>query len=294
MQLGAIDLGSNAIRILIASAHNFEGEWKFQRVEYLRYPIRLGEDVFKNRPISPQKIEKLLKLMSAFKNIFEVFEVDSFHACATSAMRDAINGKEIVSKIKSEVGIEIDIINGETEANLIDKAIIGFLEHKNYIHIDVGGGSTEINLIHNQKKLACKSFNIGTVRSIQSSIAPETWDEMEEWIKKHAKNHNFHGIGTGGNIKKLHELVTNHPEKPISLHELKSIRKKLAELSIRERMHKLQLNEDRADVIVPAADIFIKILEWADSENIIAPNVGLVDGIVIDLFEKKLKQTVES
>ncbi len=285
MLLGAIDIGSNAMRFLVTSAVSFEGEWQFQRVEYLRYPIRLGEDVFKNKKIGQKKIDKLLKMLSAFKLMFEVFEVEGFHACATSAMRDAENGKEVVDLISKELGFQIEIVDGTREAKLTEKAIFRYLEKGNYIHIDVGGGSTEVNFISNFDKKASKSFNIGTVRALLHGISEKDWDEVKAWVQS-IKSTRWSGIGTGGNIKKLHELSEESSEEAMSLASLDQMLEEIKAMSVDERMQKLKLNQDRADVIVPAGEIFSKILNWAGADKIFAPNVGLVDGIAIDLWEK--------
>lgn len=285
MLLGAVDIGSNAMRFLVASTMEYEGQWQFQRVEYLRYPVRLGEDVFTHKMISDAKIEKLHKMLSAFKQMFEVFEVVGIQACATSAMRDAQNSTQVVSYIKDSLGIDIEIVDGNREAKLIEKAIHRYLDQGKYIHIDVGGGSTEVNIIVDFEKIAAKSFNIGTVRAIHHGISTNDWDEVKTWVQTHAME-GLLGIGTGGNIKKLHELSDLRPENPLPLASLSGITDVIKSLEMEERMHKLKLNRDRADVIVPAAEIFMKILEWAGAEKIYAPNVGLVDGIAVDLWEK--------
>lgn len=287
MLFGSIDIGSNAMRFLVSSATEYNGEWSFQRVEYLRYPIRLGEDVFQSKTISAAKIEKFEKMLNAFKTMFEVFEVKAFAACATSAMRDAQNGKAIVDQINQKLGFEIEILNGNREAFLIEKAIHGYLDKGNYIHIDVGGGSTEINIISNYKKLASSSFNVGTVRALQGAVEESEWDKIKNFITSN-KIPNMVGLGTGGNIKKLHELSEARPENSIQLVVLNSLYEVLKTMTIKERMHKLKLNEDRADVIIPAAEIFSRVLTWANVEKIYAPNVGLVDGIIVDLLEKHI------
>lgn len=289
MLLGSIDIGSNAMRFMVASATEFKGEWQFERVEYLRYPIRLGEDVFTNKKIGAQKIMKLVKMLRAFQAMFEVFEVNTFHACATSAMRDAENGQEIVEFVKNELGFEIEIIKGKKEAELTEKAVHRYLQKGNYIHIDVGGGSTEISFISDFKKLVSKSFDIGTVRAIHHGIPDKDWDEVKYWVKKN-KIESLSGIGTGGNIKKLHELSEVRPEAAMSKNDLDQLLMRIKSLSVEERMYNFHLNQDRADVIVPAGEIFSKIMMWAKSDKIYAPNVGLVDGIAVDLWEKIMKE----
>ncbi len=284
MLIGAIDIGSNAMRFLVASATQFEGNAEYERVEYLRYPIRLGEDVFTNKKISHHKIEKLLKMLSAFKSMFEVFDVVGFHCCATSAMRDAENSMEIINLIYKELGMEIEILSGDREAKLIEKAIHSYLDKGNYIHIDVGGGSTEITIMSDCEKLASQSFNIGTVRAIHHGISDEKWYEVEKWVKGHKINH-LAGIGTGGNIKKLYELSDIKAATALPTTELEQLLTAMKSISVEERMQKYKLNDDRADVIVHAALIFSKILHWAESDKIFAPNVGLIDGIALAMWE---------
>jgi exopolyphosphatase/guanosine-5'-triphosphate,3'-diphosphate pyrophosphatase len=292
MQLGAIDIGSNAARILIATAHEYDGKWHIHRDEYMRYPLRLGEDVFSDGKISEKKIEKFVKLMTAFKLLFEVFEVADFKACATSAMRDAKNGTEVVSHIEKLTGIKINIIEGHYEAELVDKAFFRMLDDKNYLHVDVGGGSTEINLISGNKKIASRSFNLGGVRALKGGNTEAEWEELKQWIKANIKDkyHRLHGLGTGGNIRKMYEMLTDKTDEYVPLNRLIELKDMISKMSIEERMGKLKLNADRADVIIPAADIYCKILDWSDCDRIRAPMTGLVDGIVYELFEKQIQK----
>lgn len=295
MLIGAVDIGSNAMRFLVSSANNFGNGWMFQRVEYLRYPIRLGADVFADQTISDDKKEKLIKMLTAFKLMFEVFGVEHFEVCATSAMRDAANGVEIVDLIEEEIGVTINILSGQREADLIDKAISQYLDDKDYLHIDVGGGSTEVNLISKNQKIASKSFNIGTVRALQKGgIENEKWNDLQNWIKTYVGESVTKPItiGTGGNIKKLHELSGLQPELPVSFSQLIEIKEELKSITIEDRMQKLKLNQDRADVIVPASEIYLSIMDWAGSEQLFSPNTGLIDGIILDIFEKKFKNKV--
>ena len=289
MFLGAIDIGSNAIRFQVSSISFFEGEWYFQKIEHVRYPLRLGEDVFSSGTIAEAKVDKLIKLLQAFKAMFEVFEVKDFKVCATSAMRDAKNGKDVVSKIYATTGIKIEIIMGDMEANMMEKAILKNLDSQNYLHIDVGGGSTEINLISKNEKIISKSFNIGAVRGLLNGNSEEKWKEMNLWIKANIipSYANLKGVGTGGNMRRLHELTGEKSEKSITWHKLKRIKREIERLTMEDRIHKLKLNPDRADVIVPAAEIYLNIMEWAACKEIYAPSLGLIDGIIADLFENK-------
>lgn len=296
MLLGAVDIGSNAMRFLVSSANNFGNGWIIQRIEYLRYPIRLGADVFSQQNISDAKIHKLTKMIGAFKSMFEVFEVDTFEVCATSAMRDAANNIEVVDFVEEETGIEIQILSGQREADLMDKAITKYLDNQDYIHIDVGGGSTELNIFSNKQKVASKSFNIGTVRALQSGIPQEKWNDLYNWIQTYCVENvsNPIAIGTGGNIKKLHELSGLQAEIPVQFQQLVGLKEQINAMSIEERIQKLKLNNDRADVIVPASEIYLKIMEWSGSEKLFSPNIGLIDGIIMDIFEKKQRLNYKS
>lgn len=290
MLLGAIDIGSNAVRILIANA-NLEGNNIIvRRDEYLRYPLRLGEDVFDSGIISKTKMEKFVKLMLSFKLLFEVFEVVDFKVCATSAMRDAKNGINVIQEIKEKTGLSIDIIRGNEEAELVDKAFFKSLDNKNYLHIDVGGGSTEVNLISNNTKIASRSFNLGGLRALKGGNTEKEWQLLKEWIKNNITSQykHLHGLGTGGNIRKLYETLCDKSDNAISLHQLEKYKKELENMSLQARIATLKLNSDRADVIVPAAEIYCKIMDWADCDNIKAPLVGLVDGIIYSLFENNI------
>lgn len=289
MLVGAVDIGSNAMRFLVASAMEYEGKWHFQRVEYLRYPIRLGEDVFQNQQIGNAKIEKLRKMLLAFKNMFEVFEVVEYAVCATSAMRDAANNKQVVELIKNELGIDIQIIDGKTEAKLIEQALARYLTDGNYLHIDVGGGSTELNVISKFEKIASHSFNVGTVRAIHHGISYSDWNDIQTWIDTHKLPH-LAAIGTGGNVKKLHELALVNADAPVSLDFVRAQLAEFEQLTVEQRMQKFKLNQDRADVIIPATHIFLNIMQWAGCDKLYAPNVGLVDGIAVKVWSKIIDQ----
>ncbi|TAG55994.1 MAG: phosphatase [Cytophagales bacterium] len=292
MLIGAVDIGSNAMRFLVSSANNYGNGWVFQRLEYLRYPIRLGTDVFSGQAISEVKKEKLTQMLSAFKTMFEVFEVEKFEVCATSAMRDANNRLDVVDYVEEKTGIVINVLSGQREADLTDKYIIKYLDNKDYLHIDVGGGSTEVNLISQNKKIASKSFNIGTLRALQKGgIENEKWNDLHNWIETYVNQSVYQPItiGTGGNIKKLHELSGLQAELPVSYDQLIKLKEDLKLMTIEERMQKLKLNQDRADVIVPASEIYLNIMEWANSKTLFSPNTGLIDGIILDIFEKLKK-----
>ncbi len=292
MKLASIDIGSNAIRFQVSSVLDRGPRILFKKLEYIRFPLRLGHDVFGTNRISQKSIEKFKKLMRAYKLLIELYEVDDFMFCATSAMRESENGEQLVKEVFEELGITIHIIGGKQEAEFINKAIHSYLTDKTYLHIDVGGGSTELNLYTHGKKIKARSFKIGSVRVLEHHDSPVMWKDMEKWIRDHVKANfgNVTSVGTGGNISKLFELSLIESGKPMSLNKLKEIKQMVEGYSIEDRIYKLQMNPDRADVIVPASDIYIKVMEWANSNSIIVPEVGLKDGMMLHLFEQNSKQ----
>lgn len=291
MIFAAIDIGSNAMRLLFCRAYEVNGKPHFSKEELIRVPIRLGEDVFLNGRISEKKIEKLTTAMIAFQKLIAVYEVDAFRVVATSAMRDASNSKEVIEHIEKESGLKIEIIDGKLEAQLVfSNHIEEMLNPKHaYMYIDVGGGSTELTLYHNQKVIASKSFNIGTVRMLLNKVEKDEWDYMKDWIKKTTLGiHPIHAIGSGGNINKIYKM-TKKENNNISYSKLKGIYEMLNSYTYNERVEVLSLKPDRADVIVHAAKIFITIMKTAEMETIFVPQIGLSDGIVHDLYEKQNK-----
>lgn len=298
MKLAAIDIGSNAIRLQVTSVIEYQGKTTFKKIEYVRFPLRLGQDVFEipeenpTHRIGPERSRKFLKLMHAFSLLIELFEVDDYMACATSAMREAENGQALVDETMRKYGLNIDIIDGEKEAEIINNALLSFLEEGNtYLHIDVGGGSTELNLYINKKKVAAKSFPIGSVRRLNTRISlDKVWQDMHDWIQHHIKKQKYKviAIGTGGNINKINELSGKKIGKTLSLKKVISIRDFLASHTLEERINKLQLNPDRADVILPASDIYIAAMKWAKATKIIVPDVGLKDGVMQMLYNKHM------
>ena len=292
MKLAAIDIGSNAIRFQVSSVLDQGTKVLFKKLEYVRFPLRLGHDVFGTNRISDHSIAKFKKLMKAYKLLLELYEVDDYMFCATSAMRESENGQELVQQVYKELGITINIIDGKQEAELINKAIHSYLTDKTYLHIDVGGGSTELNLYTHGKKIKTRSFKIGSVRVLEHHDSPAIWREMEKWIKDNVKEEYgwVTSVGTGGNISKLFELAGLKPGKVMSLKKAKEIKVFVESHSIDDRIYKLQMNPDRADVIVPASGIYINVMEWAHSQSIIVPEVGLKDGIMLALFERNAKQ----
>jgi len=298
MKLAAIDIGTNAVRLQISSVLNVqeqgESAVKFKKLEYIRFPLRLGTNVFKNQKITPKKVKKLSKLLRAFKILLKLYKVDETIICATAAIREAENGKQIVKHIKDKLGLEIEIITGKDEADMISKVILNKLDNKNYLHIDVGGGSTELNLYVNKEKVASSSFKIGTVRMLKGKIKPERWEKMGKWINENVKSDYLPitAIGTGGSISKISDLLRENfsdqevENKTISFKSIKQVQQYLMRFTEEERINKLMLNPDRADVIIPASNIYLSVMKWAKAEKIMVPEVGLKDGMIQALYEK--------
>lgn len=296
MKLAAVDIGSNAIRFQVSTVLDNGTAILFKKLEYVRFPLRLGHDVFTTGRISAHSQVKFRKLMKAYKLLLELYEVHDYMFCATSAMREAENGQALANDVLEELGIPIHIIDGNREADLINRAIHSFLTDKTYLHIDVGGGSTELNLYTGGKKIKTQSFKIGSVRVLEHHDSPVMWEAMEKWIRDHVKKEygKVIAVGTGGNISKIFELARVRPGKTISLNRIRDIRKMIESHSLDERIFKLQMNPDRADVIVPAADIYIKVMQWAHASSILVPDVGLKDGMMLLMFEKhKTQQRIE-
>ncbi len=291
MRFAAIDIGSNAVRLLIANIIEAEDGYYYKKDTLLRIPLRLGDDAFLNQKLSEKKIKELSQSMLAFRNLMDVFKVSQYKAFATSAMREAKNGIEVIERIKKEANIKIEIITGNVEAEMIYSSHIeDTLDHKkNYLYIDVGGGSTEISVFSKNKVLASQSFNIGTIRILDNKDSEMEWARMRDWIKEHTKNLKpMFGIGTGGNINKLHRLSGEKDETPLTYSKIKSLYNYLNSYSLKERIQILELNQDRADVIIPASEIYLTVMKWAGVKSIYVPKVGLVDGIIVHLMETKL------
>lgn len=291
LRYAAIDIGSNAVRLLIADISKTDNGYGFKKNTLVRVPLRLGDDAFLDHNISERKVEELLKTMSAFKNLMEVYHVSEYLACATSAMREAENGAEIIKKIKKQCNIDLEIIAGQREANII---YANHIEEnldikKSYLYIDVGGGSTELSVFVNRIPVASKSFDIGTIRILDNQDKDETWEEMRNWVKEHTRNlKNLAGIGTGGNINKLFRMSDEKEGTPLTFLKLKSLYNQLNSHSLKERISVFGLNPDRADVIIPACEIYITLLKWTGIKQIYVPKVGLVDGIISLLIEENL------
>lgn len=290
----AIDIGSNAVRLLIKSIdRDAVQEKKFKKLMLLRVPLRLGLDVFSIGEVSEKKADKLRRLMKAFRQLMKIYEVDDYRACATSAMRDARNGNEIIRKIDKDTGIRIEIINGQEEARMIYNNHIECMEDRtgNYMYVDVGGGSTEINLLTGGELVWSMSYNLGTVRMLSNAVKEGTWELMEEELGKITRNFtDINIIGSGGNINKLFRMADNkdkkHKRLPVS--SLRTLYEELKLMTPEERIEAFKLKQDRADVIVPAAEIFLKIANVIHAEYIYVPVIGLSDGIIDGLYVKSL------
>ena len=296
----AIDIGSNAVRLLIKSIdREAVQEKKIKRVMMLRVPLRLGFDVFSIGELSEKKADKLRRLMKAFRQLMKIYDVDDYRACATSAMRDARNGRTIIKKIEKDTGIRIEIIDGQEEARMIYNNHIECMEDRlgNYMYVDVGGGSTEINLLTNGELVWSVSYNICTVRMLSNAVKEGTWQQMEEELMKVTEGvAAINIIGSGGNINKLFRLADKKDKKlqrlPVS--SLQTVYDVLKPLTPEERVEAFSLKQDRADVIVPAAEIFLKIAEVVHAEYIYVPVIGLSDGIIDNLYAKSLEKEMKA
>lgn len=289
MKFAAIDIGSNAVRLLLCNVYESGVEPVFKKAELVRMPIRLGEDAFRYRKISDEKIEQLAKSMKAFKLLMEVFGAIDYRACATAAMREASNSKEVVDYVKQYSGIEIEVIDGRTEAQIIySNHIAEHLEHdKSYLYIDVGGGSTELTVFAENHIVASQSFNLGTIRLLHDQVSKETWNVVKEWVSVNTKDFKpLTAIGSGGNINKIFKMADRKEHKPLSYDKIKDIYDYLKQFTLEERILQLGLNPDRADVIMPATKIFLTVMKTAEIDKIIVPQIGLSDGIVHLLYEK--------
>jgi exopolyphosphatase / guanosine-5'-triphosphate,3'-diphosphate pyrophosphatase len=290
MILAAIDIGSNAARLLITDVHAYtDGTLDYTKLNLVRVPLRLGFDVFENGVIGADRKEMMRKTMDSFRSLMDVYKVQHYKAAATSALRDAKNGKEIVDLIYADCGIVIDIITGQEEANIIyenhfaEKLSIASA----HLYIDVGGGSTECTLFCDGVVVAKESFNIGTIRILKGKVLPEHWEALKIFIKENTKKYkSIDAIGSGGNINKIFSLSKKKDGKPLSVDVLKEYYKQLAPLSIEERMHIFDLKLDRADVIVPALDIYTSIMRWANITDIYVPQIGMADGLIKILYKE--------
>jgi exopolyphosphatase/guanosine-5'-triphosphate,3'-diphosphate pyrophosphatase len=294
LRYAAIDIGSNAVRLLIADIIENNGSISFKKNTLIRVPLRLGDDAFLDKHLSDKKANDLVKTMHAFRSLMDVYKVTDYLACATSAMREAKNGDEVVKRVKDEANVDLEIIHGQKEAHIIyaSHAEQNIDKSKNYLYIDVGGGSTELSLFSAGELWASKSFNIGTIRMLDNQDTEDTWNEMKEFIRENTKQFKvISGIGTGGNINKLYKLSEEKDKAPLTFGKLKSLYSYLNSFSLKDRINVLGLNQDRADVIIPACEIYMTVMKCANIKNIYVPTVGLVDGIIQTLIEKNFPKT---
>ena len=289
MILAAIDIGSNAARLLISEVVKHDKEIEFNKLNLIRIPLRLGFDVFEKGYIGFRKKKMLINTIDAFSALMKVYEVDHYIACATSAMRDASNSKEIIKEIKAETGIKLEVISGDLEAEIIYENHIAELldATKSYLYIDVGGGSTEVTLFHKSAVAFQKSFNIGTVRLLTNKVEDATWEDLKQTLKEIGKTYpKLVAIGSGGNINKIYSMINSKNIKSIPIEVIREFLRVLDPMSVEERMHTYLLKRDRADVIVPALRIYANTMKWANIDEIYVPKIGLADGLINHLYEQ--------
>lgn len=289
---GAVDIGSNAIRLLVVTVIEQEGKDPiFKKTSLVRVPIRLGAEVFLEGKISENSVARMVDAMSAFRLLMNTHGIKRYRACATSAMREASNGLEIAETIKKESGIIINIIDGKDEAEIIASTDLKTLiqDDKVFLYVDVGGGSTEFTVFANGKNIGSKSFKIGTVRLLEGLVEEDIWEEMKAWIKKETKDFKkIEMIGSGGNINTIFKKSGKKIGRPLSYLYLSSYYKRLKTLTFEERITELDMNPDRADVVVPATRIYLSAMKWSKAKNIFVPKIGLSDGIIKSLYNEKL------
>jgi len=290
VKLAAIDIGSNAARLLITEVvENEKSKPTFNKLNLVRIPLRLGFDVFESQMISPEKTEMLIQTLKAYRHLINAYKVDHVKACATSAMRDASNADKILAIIKKETGLDVEVITGEMEANLVyENHIAENMDNDHsYMYIDVGGGSTEISIFGNGNLTFKKSFNVGTIRLLKNRFSEADWEEMKEDIKQATKSHkNMVAIGSGGNINKVFSMSKRKDGKPLHIELLRDYYKELNAFTVAERIIQYNLRADRADVIVPALQIYINAMRWAGAEEIYVPKIGLADGLIQHLWDE--------
>lgn len=291
----AIDIGSNAVRLLISNIIEQKGQpTRFKKNSLVRVPIRLGGDVFIKGKISKENEQRMLDTMLAFRLLMKSHKVKCYKACATSAMREAKNGSEVSQLILKNTDIDIEIIGGEVEAAIIAATDLdSYIDvNKTYLYVDVGGGSTEFSVIHNGKKIVSKSFKIGTVRLLNDMVLKETWIALEQWINTHTQEYDkIDLIGSGGNINKIFKISGKSLGKPLTYFYLTSYYNKLQTFSYEERITELNLNQDRADVIIPATRIYLSAMKWSGAKDIYVPKIGLADGIIKSMYYKTVGST---
>ncbi|PKF74366.1 exopolyphosphatase [Chryseobacterium sp. PMSZPI] len=289
MKIAAIDIGSNAARLLINEVKINNRKPEFIKLNLLRIPLRLGMDVFTIGKIGTEREKMVIDSMKIFSDLMKIYKVEHYRACATSAMRDAANGGDIIRQVKETSGIDIEIISGDEEATLVFENHVaeGLDKEFAYLYIDVGGGSTELTFYENNKMVYERSFNIGTIRLLNNLVTLDNWKEMKDEIKKNIVSKKpIVAIGSGGNINKVFSMSKTKDGKPMSLSHLKKVYKVFNELSVEERMTRYSLREDRADVLVPALAIFNNVMSWADINRIFVPKISVADGLIQNIYNQ--------
>lgn len=280
----AIDIGTNAVRLLIGRVQ-LRGAPRVEKEMLVRVPLRLGNDVYSHKELTPESVRQLLETMISFKHLISVFRPKAVRACATSAMRESRNGPKIVETIQQRTGLQLEVIDGRQEAELIFSNRIDrqFADLDAFLYIDAGGGSTELNLFASGRQLASHSFNLGGVRILKNAVPAGEGQRMREWLIKNANQPGLTAIGSGGNIGRLHRLAKLEQEQPLSRKKLAQVLARLESLSLEERISAFKLKRDRADVVVPAGTIYLRVMEWAGIRTIYVPQFGLADGVILDL-----------
>ena len=293
MKYAAIDIGTNAARLLIGELNEDKGQSSVKKITYLRIPLRLGDDVFEDGKISNTKLEMFIKTISVFSLLAQIYDVKNIRAVATSAMRIAENSKNVIAEINTQTGVKIEVISGDEEAKLIlgGFSLLNIPKKIAFIVIDVGGGSTEISVFENGKRIASKSFELGTIRILKGKTSPEIWSDLTMWIKENVDVLEDHLLfGTGGNIQKAHDIIAQKANDSLSLIEIEKLQAELAPLSLPERMKRFSIKEERADVLVPALDIYIYILKELNIRTLQVPNIGLSDGMIYAMHKEDLEK----
>jgi exopolyphosphatase/guanosine-5'-triphosphate,3'-diphosphate pyrophosphatase len=297
LKFAAIDIGSNAVRLLLSGVFEDGHSPTFRKMSLIRMPIRLGDDAFTQKHISENKVTQFVKTMVGFKHLIDSFQPLDFMACATSAMREAENGPQIREQILNESGIYVDIIDGKKEAQIIfeNKSSDMFGGNNAYLYVDIGGGSTEITLFSQGRNITSGSFNIGTIRLLEDLVTKAYWNKMKQWLKNYtAPYSSIVAIGSGGNINKVFRLANSKIGKPLSDNKMIKVRRFLKYFTVEQRIRELGLRPDRADVIIPALDIYLKIMKWSNIRKIYVPQIGLADGIVRILYKKYKTSAMEA
>jgi exopolyphosphatase/guanosine-5'-triphosphate,3'-diphosphate pyrophosphatase len=289
MRFASIDVGSNAVRLLLGQVHENGGPPIFKKDSLVRFPLRLGDDAFLQHRISPGKVDQMVGVMIAFRNLMDAYAPLAYRACATSAMREAANRDEILRSVRKASGIELEVISGRTEAEIIyaNHSERELDEKAAYLYIDVGGGSTQVTLFAKGRSLASRSFDIGAIRILKKLVSPAQWRDMKRWIAQVASEQGpLLAIGSGGNINKIFMLAGNKVGRPVSAKKLKELDRLLSSHSVEERVRLFGLRPDRADVIVPALTIFRRVMKWAGIRKIHVPIMGLADGLIHQLYDR--------